>query len=274
MLATGADSANTLATYYDVLTRITLDSWRDQVAFSALLGVPAPMSLNQDYETRLQVLGRRAGLAHGLASLFIEMAKSKDAAGLRDAASAGDALDTSLQGMPNLPGVSDLDPNLFGKAGHFFVDFQRGKDLRRGLKSLEDVLAGMKTLFEKERGAYARFSKERNETAEHLLILLWEKRIVAPAGLLRTLPLAAPIENLKDEQGNAAGLAIAKVDIFRAGFAWDCATRESGLVLQGLIEKQKQAAAGSSPDLRTLREHIGAAGCCLAEYKQIARGGG
>jgi hypothetical protein len=271
MFTAGTDSANAVASSYDVLTGITLDSWRDQAAYDALRDVPASATLDQAYEKRIQALERRAGLARQLAALYTVMTKSGDAAGLKNISTAGAALGTSLQGLPSLPGATNLEPDAFGQAAQFFVDLKRRKDLLRGLKGMQTVLTGMQAVFERESPAYARFSKERNETAAHLLALLSEKKIVNPGALLKTLPLGVTISARSDEQARAAGLAIAKIDVFRATFSWDCATRESALVLAGLSDGQKQAVAGTSPDLRDLRRHIGSANGCLAEYKQIAK---
>jgi hypothetical protein len=271
--AAGADSAGSVASYYDALAGLTLDSWRDQAALNALLGLPASATPNQSYQERVVGLKRRAELAHQLSDLYLYMTKSRDAAGIKNVTAAGEQLGKSLQGVPSLPGAADIDSNAFGSAAAFFVDLQRQKDLRRGLKALDEVLAGLKTLYERERGSYERISRERNETAEHLLRTLADKNVVDPTALLKTLPLGAAISDSKTPMapGRAAGLAIAQVDVLRAGFAWDCATEENGDILTAWIEAHKQAAGGTSPDVRPLRRHIARATGCLADYKEIAR---
>ena len=271
VFSAGADSASALASYYDALAGLTLDSWRDQAALNALRELPASATPNQSYEERTVALKRRADLAHQLSALYVAMTKSRDASGLKAVTSAGEQLGKSLQGVPSLPGAGNIDADAFGKAAAFFVDLKRQKDLRRGLKALDDVLSGLKTVFERERGSYTRISRERNETAEHLLQTLSEKELADPSALLKALPLGVPITDVKTVPGRAAGLAVARVDVFRAGFAWDCATGENGEILSGWIEAQKQAAGGASPDLRRLRGHIAKAGGCLADYKDIAR---
>jgi hypothetical protein len=198
------------------------------------------------------------------------MTKSRDAAGLKNVTSAGEQLGKSLQGIPNLPGAGDIDPNVFGQAAAFFVDLKRQTDLRRGLKALDEVLTGLKTVFERETRSYERISKERNETAEHLLQKLAETNLADTSDLLKELPLGVPINGGQNAAARAAGLAVARVDVYRASFAWDCATAESGEVLAGWIEAQQQASGGASPDLRRLRGHIARANGCLADYKDIA----
>jgi hypothetical protein len=269
--AAGTDSADAVASFYDALAALTLDSWRDQAVLNALLELPASATPNQSYEERIVALKRRGNLAHRLSALYATMTKSRDAAGLTGVTAAGEQLGKSLQGVPNLPGAENIEPDAFGKAAAFFVDLKRQKDLRRGLKALDEVLAGLKTVFERERGSYERISKERNQTAEHLLETLANKKLADPGLLLSALPLGIPIGGGMSAPGRAAGLAMARIDVFRAGFAWDCATGENSEVLAGWIEAQKQAAAGTSPDLRRLRGHIAKANACLAEYKDIAR---
>jgi hypothetical protein len=271
VFAAGADSTNAVALYYDALAGLTLDSWRESAAYGVLRGEPLTAKENTNYEVRMTALKHRADLAHRLATLYQTMTKSRDAAGLTNVTSAGEQLGKSLAGVPNLPGADNIDAGAFGEAAAFLVDLKRQKDLRRGLKALNEVAGGLKTVFDRESPEYKRLSKERDRTAENLLRALSEKNAADPGALLKELPLGVPIAAVSTEEGRKAGLAIAGVDVFRARFAWECVTAENAEILAGWIAVQKQAASGSSPDARPLRGHIARANGCMAEYKDIAR---
>jgi hypothetical protein len=271
ILADAVSASSTLAAYYDDLAVIALDSWQNQGVYNALLNIPPPSG--SEYNERLQDFRRRGDLAHALVLVYQHLQTLHDPKGLASVTTAGQNLGQAIRGISRIPGAANIPTDELGSAAAAVANLRRERDLKRALNSVIIVNKNLLTLFGAEERIYLNIQSDRADTAEHLLELLAQKKLVNPGSLVPGLRIGIAVSAANDEPAAAAGLAIAKITAEREKLAWACATQQADSMLTALSGLGDAIKSGATSDLNSIEESTARANTCLKEHDSITTPG-
>jgi hypothetical protein len=230
LITAGKNASNHLQSYYDHLTKTTLDWWEYQVAFNTIQDVTTTKELERAMNDRIVAIRARATMAGRLSEVYDAIIRVKSPTSTQPVITAARQLGDSLSGMPALPGV-DLGSGL-GRAADFLTGFQRDRDYKKANLALIQALKGMRDLFDREQETYNTMHRDGERTRHALLQSLARKQLVNTNPLLERLKLGVSWTASTDPAtARSLALTIDAIAVQRLESHWACATEETGAML-------------------------------------------
>lgn len=220
---TGANTAETMAKYYESLIQDTYDVW-DMEAFLLQAdireGETAPtFSSTQQARLlkRVEELNKRVKLARRLASTYnaLQELASYDASG--EVGKSVGSLADSIKSLGVIPGAGVIPSSIFGMVAEDLTKWKQSKDIRKGSVLILQAIEKLHELFQKESEVYISIPEEKGNKIRRMVEYLIKKEKVTSLPLLQKVPeslglkLVGADTPVKDEQTKNALIEIAKV---------------------------------------------------------------
>jgi hypothetical protein len=266
LVTAGKNASTHLQSYYDHLTKTTLDWWEYQTAYNTIQEVTTTQELEQVMTQRLAVLRARATMAGRLADVYDTISRLRNPKSTQPAVAAAQNLGKAMAGLPKLPG-GDLSSGL-GQAADVLMDLQRDRDFTRANKALTEALTRVRDLFLREEETYRSIARDRDQTRHALLQSLSRKNLINTNPLLDRLRLGVTWTPSDPAVARALALNTDTINIQRLAYSWSCATDETGTILALLVAGHEQLATKVTPAPASLERAQTRATACLADGGQ------
>ena len=187
----GQQTAETMATYYELLIQHTYDTWDFEAFMISADREPGDQVEPIDeakLNKRIEELNKRIKLARTLAGTYKSMQElsSYDASG-EISKSAGDLKD-SIEGLGVLPGSGVVPTSLFKMVIEDLVKWKQSKDIRKASALISRLLEQLTEMFSREMPVYKSIVEERGNKITLLMNYLIGKKKVTSLGLLQKVP--------------------------------------------------------------------------------------
>jgi hypothetical protein len=238
----GADTASTLAGYYNSLAQDTVDTWEMEAFYDSIQGIPFDDNSQKLYQDRIDALNRRAQMAGDLCALYTALAQLASYDASTEVGDAALRLSKDLKSIPIVPG-SGVDASALVKsvAGDL-ASWKQSRDMVKGSRLIVETLEKIERIFQSEVGAYKSIAKDRGLTLANVLEYLIQKNMVITTSLLQKVPESlglslSPVPT--DERTTKAVVQLARVRLARISLLSSSAADSTDHTLLLLIQNHR-----------------------------------